>query len=163
MNKNDIRYLKTEESLEKAFYSLKKLKKELTVTSLCKEIKINKTTFYDHYKNINQLQNEIYTKAIDKVIIDDINIDKALINLNIFVESLLDSLNKNYDMLSIIFDDYYLAADILENKILAIYKSELENIDLRNKLIFIVGGTLRLFSKYNKKITKEDIFKIIAK
>ncbi len=163
MNKNDLRYLKTEEELEKAYYSLKKKNIDITVTELCKVAKMNKATFYDHYKNINQLQNEIYSKALDKVIEDAPNIDKALVDINSFVESLLDSLIKNYDMLHCIFDDYYLASKILEDKILSIYDSKLDDFNERIKLIFIIGGSLHLFSKYNINITKEDILRNIKK
>ena len=65
MNENDLRVIKTKESIDQAFMSLLKKKPlaKISVTELAKEARINKGTFYLHYEDINDL----YNKTVKKV------------------------------------------------------------------------------------------------
>ena len=62
-NKKDLRVIKTLEAIEKVFKELV-LEKDFTdirITELAKRAKINKKTFYDHYKNLDDLLSTIQT------------------------------------------------------------------------------------------------------
>ena len=60
--KTDLRILKTRESLQHALLSLLKEKplEKITVAELCRVSRINRGTFYLHYKDINGLFNEYF-------------------------------------------------------------------------------------------------------
>ena len=56
----DIRILKTKNKLYKAFISLidKERIKDITVLELCKEAKVNRTTFYKYYLDVDDFTNK---------------------------------------------------------------------------------------------------------
>lgn len=64
MNENDLRVIKTKESIENAFLSLlqKKPAEKISVVELAREARINKGTFYLHYSDIRDL----YQKTLRK-------------------------------------------------------------------------------------------------
>lgn len=57
MNKNDKRYLQTELSIRENYIKLLKTRPSHipTVSELCKAAKINRSSFYLHYKDVNDL------------------------------------------------------------------------------------------------------------
>lgn len=66
MNKNDLRVVKTKQTIHLALTNLLK-KKPLTqikVTELCKEATINRGTFYFHYQEISDVFKELFEKIM---------------------------------------------------------------------------------------------------
>lgn len=66
MNKNDLRVLKTKQSIHLALIKLLK-KKPLThikVTELCREANINRGTFYFHYQEVGDVFKEFYEEIM---------------------------------------------------------------------------------------------------
>lgn len=62
--KNNLRYKSINEKIETAFLTLilQKPFEEILVSNLCKQAKINRTTFYTHYSDIYELVISIETK-----------------------------------------------------------------------------------------------------
>lgn len=54
---NNIRYISTEEKIQKALFSLLRLRKynDISIKELCYEAGINRSSFYAHYLDINDL------------------------------------------------------------------------------------------------------------
>ncbi|MBR3640951.1 MAG: TetR/AcrR family transcriptional regulator [Oscillibacter sp.] len=66
MNENDMRVIKTRESIERAFFDLLRTKPadKVTVVELAREARIHKSTFYLHYLDIPDL----YAKTLQKTL-----------------------------------------------------------------------------------------------
>lgn len=73
---NDLRYIKTERAIRKAFHELLQEKdmKRITVRELVERAEINKTTFYCHYETLPDLIDTLEKEKIN-YIID--NLDEA--------------------------------------------------------------------------------------
>lgn len=67
MNKNDKRYMQTELLIRKNFIELAKNKPNnmITVSEICQAANINRSSFYLHYKDVNDLYSTLETEAID--------------------------------------------------------------------------------------------------
>lgn len=74
----DLRITKTLTNIGEAFYNLcnKKTIEKIRVKDIILEAKINKTTFYRYYKNIDQLTEELETEEINRIL--DASIDYQL-------------------------------------------------------------------------------------
>lgn len=57
MNENDLRVIKTKQALHRALLLLLKTKtlESISISALCREAKVNRGTFYLHYKDIAEL------------------------------------------------------------------------------------------------------------
>ncbi len=81
MNKNDLRFKKTETAIKNAYLHLKKIgNKPIKVTELCKKAMINKTTFYAHYETIDALKKRVCFEYVADILkscpqINDIKTD----------------------------------------------------------------------------------------
>ena len=66
----DKRIEKTKTALHTAFYCLRAQNaiQDIKVADLCKAAKVNKTTFYAHYKNIYELSEEVEKELIRRII-----------------------------------------------------------------------------------------------
>lgn len=70
MNENDLRVKKTRASIENAFFELlaEKPLEKISVTELARRARINKGTFYLHYKDIYDLYSSILDHFFDNII-----------------------------------------------------------------------------------------------
>ncbi len=68
----DLRIKKTKRSIIDAFLELraKKPLEKITVKELCERAEINKSTFYCHYTDVYDLQNQLETEVITSIIND---------------------------------------------------------------------------------------------
>lgn len=69
MNQNDLRVIKTKKLLRKIMMELlaKKALNEITVAELCRLAGINRSTFYSHYMNTDELFEEHFKLLIDEL------------------------------------------------------------------------------------------------
>lgn len=90
---NDLRYIKTERLIRKAFYELLKEKdiKRITVRELVERAEINKTTFYSHYETLLDLIDTLEREKI-AYILD--NLDEVLL-LYHDSDSFIDNMYEN--------------------------------------------------------------------
>lgn len=67
---NDLRFIKTERAIRKAFYELLQEKdmKRITVRELVERAEINKTTFYCHYETLPDLIDTLEKEKINYII-----------------------------------------------------------------------------------------------
>lgn len=71
MNKNDLRYIKTEDILRKSFFQCVDECgfEKTTISMICKKARISRRTFYIHYEDKYHLLDKLY-KELEKKIID---------------------------------------------------------------------------------------------
>ncbi|MGE7602396.1 TetR/AcrR family transcriptional regulator [Peribacillus sp. NPDC097675] len=69
MNTNDLRVIKTKKLLREILIEVlhKKTFNEITVVEICKLARINRSTFYAHYMNIDELFLEHFTNLIEEL------------------------------------------------------------------------------------------------
>ena len=76
--KKDLRYIKTEKAMRKAFHELLQEKelKRITVRELAERAEINKTTFYAHYETIPNLLDTLEVEQIGYIVshLDQVNL-----------------------------------------------------------------------------------------
>lgn len=68
-SKNDIRYIKTDHSIQDSVWTLmaKKGFSHISVQDIIKESMINRSTFYDHYKDKYDLLDQLENTMIDEM------------------------------------------------------------------------------------------------
>lgn len=66
----DIRIEKTKSAITNTFLELrsKKALEKITIKELCEQARINKSTFYSHYKDIYDLSDQLETEVVTSVI-----------------------------------------------------------------------------------------------
>ena len=67
----DIRIEKTKQSIINAFIEIRSRKEveRITVKELCEKARINKSTFYAHYKDIYDLSDQLETELVDSIMV----------------------------------------------------------------------------------------------
>jgi AcrR family transcriptional regulator len=163
--KVDIRILKTKNKLYKAFISLidKERIKDITVLELCKEAKVNRTTFYKYYLDVEDFTNKYEEELLEelKVNIKNINRNYLLSFTNNTIETIKKDKSTYLNLLGPNGDANFL------KKILYIVKNEsieewhkllkkaTEN-DLNHIYNFIVDGITGIINEWIKSNCKED-------
>ena len=78
MNKNDLRFQKTELVIKKTYWDLKKHGSTVVkVKDLCDTAMINKTTFYAHYETIEHLHKAVCKEFASSILAENPYIDKC--------------------------------------------------------------------------------------
>lgn len=117
----DLRIEKTQGNIINAFFILRKTKalEKITVKELCEVAKINKSTFYCHYRDIFDLTDTIETKFVDSIISTLSHPEDILDNIETFAYELFDTLSANEKMLYVLFGNnkFETLAEKLENKL----------------------------------------------
>ena len=145
MNKNDLRYIKTEKLIEETYMKLRKLRqRDVRVSDLCVAALINKTTFYKHYETIGQLHRSICSKAI-RGIIEEVPRVTSTDALEESVNCLVRLLAKNREyLLDLCNGDTDMIANLIEENLLRVYLAVEKPIEKEAKISFAVGGAVRL-------------------
>lgn len=69
MNKNDLRYIKTERLIVHTYVDLRlRDPSPVKVSDLCREALINKTTFYSHYDTMESLRRHICRETVADIL-----------------------------------------------------------------------------------------------
>lgn len=109
MNKNDLRYLKTEKNLKSAYLTLIEEKPchDITVKDICKQAQCSRNTFYLHYEVKEDLYQTIMADILDNLAdafetrvshisqVDD-SVNRAYTN------SIIDSISRNKKAIGIL-------------------------------------------------------------
>ena len=157
----ELRFIKTEKIIEKSFFDLKKEgDKNIKVSTLCKKAIINKSTFYDHYENIDELRRSLCKKAVYSIL-DNCKYIKCLFSdTKNFVKSIIDEFEKNMANLWLLFEgDESFVIKIIEEYLFNVYLKEKNPNDTKLKIVFVIGGSARLLIRKRS----ENITNIITK
>lgn len=161
MNKEDLRFVKTEKIIIDTYKALINKGKAPTVTEICKNGLINKSTFYDHYETMEHLSNAINEEIVDGLIKSCPNIDKAIEDSGLFCHSIINHFNDNADLINKYFGvDKKSMCNYVEMSLYNIYKDKINNETL---ISFTVAGAASVLIKKLEPGTINDIADMISK
>ena len=145
-NKNDLRFIKTEQLIRSTFTELKREKKggHVSVTEVCKAAMINNSTFYSHYETIEYLQEDICRKAVEELMENEPRMDLLYCDTAAFINGLVDMFKTSGRDVIPLFPGWQSMVDVIEKIILERYCSEETSQEESMKLKFCIGGALRL-------------------
>ena len=116
MNKNDLRFQKTELAIRNAYISLKKQNKSaVKVVDLCDAAMINKTTFYAHYETIDHLHKTICNEFVSEVLITSKGLEIFNVDLKAAMYSILEQFTKKMSYIKMLY--YFVRISILSQSI----------------------------------------------
>ena len=153
----DLRMVKTRGQIKMAILALRErwMPEKIKVKDICEMAQINKTTFYHHYTDSNELSNEIEESAIDLVMIDFVERDQMFDNSKEYIVGLFRSLEKHSEDLKIIFrGKQEILCAKLEERLHEIYDEKAKSAEDKIKIAFAIGGfvsVVRDFLFLNKK------------
>lgn len=143
----DLRMVKTRSQIKEAFLALRQklMPEKIKVKDICAVAMINKTTFYNHYTDSNELSNEIENYAIEKVMSDFPERDRIFEDPKAYIVGLLRALEKEAENLRIIFRGKQEALCAgLEDRLHKLYSDMPTDADGKILLSFILGGFVRI-------------------
>lgn len=164
INKNDLRYVKTEDLIREAYLSLCFEKKKMpTISLLCERARINKSTFYMHYDCMGSLQRTIGRATIHDLMKDNPNLNRLFYDIEAFVRSLIHIFTEHMSEIRVLFNSDSEVIDCIEQEILDIYIHSETQPALALKLRFCIGGALRLLSYTTDEATVKETVSLLAK
>lgn len=178
--KEDLRILKTKESLYRSLLEIMKTTvfEEVKVSDICQKSKINRSTFYDHftdkfellYSLINDMREELTQSLI--INIETNSLKETYMEM---IKALLEFIEKNKDIYSSVLkiNGNSIAIDMMTNTLLESITNEInENfindtgIPTKKIVLFYVSGVITIvkeglmdLSTYNK----EEIYYVLDK
>lgn len=157
-NKN---YYRIEKMIAVSYLRLckKKDKEYISVSELCKDAKVNRTTFYKHYRGVWQINETIEDYALQKIdsIIGNIEWKKFCENPEILLKDINAKVEENASLLEIALtqdDNNFLFnkfSKIIEARILNcknIPDSFKNSVDGRIRIIYFTGGLIYAYKKW---------------
>ena len=147
----DLRMVKTKQQINRAFLILRErlMPEKIKVKDICEVAMINKTTFYNHYTDSAELENEINELAIDKVIEAFSERDMLFVDPKAYILGLYHALELEQSSLKLIFRGKLdTLCAILEQKLQITYYNSTYDIDDRIRLSFAIGGFVRVIKDY---------------
>jgi AcrR family transcriptional regulator len=160
----DLRMVKTRGQIKMAFLALRErlMPEKIKVKDICEMAQINKTTFYHHYTDSNELSQEIEESAIDLVMIDFVERDQMFDNSKAYIVGLIHSLEKHSEDLKIIFrGKQEILCAKLEERLHKIYDGRAKNEADRIKISFAIGGFVRVVKDFLLLNKKHDINQVV--
>ena len=153
MKKEDLRIIKTRASLYRSLITLLKTKsfEEIKIPDICNKSNINRSTFYDHFKDKNELL-EAYINDLK------IELEQFINNKNDFlelIELLLEYLDKNINTYKILLKikNNSNTRDMLTEVIL---NSLSDNLDNNTKLFYTNGSISIIIEALNNNAFNKD-------
>lgn len=142
MNKNDLRFQKTEIAIKNAYLSLKKQGTTVVkVKALCEAAMINKTTFYAHYETVEHLHKQVCREFVAELLSKCAHID----NIREFVYSVLGVFVNNMPTVEKLYgDDLYALVNDAENVLIELFDQKAVDEDYELSVRFCIGGAFRL-------------------
>lgn len=162
----DIRVIKTKNSIKDAFIKAlqKKDVSEIRITKLCEKAMINKSTFYKHFTDINDLLNVVQNEYIDELYNSFEYKDKLFSNPTLFMQGLRHLLTTNEKKLKSIFKHGVVFIHKFESKIINLYAKENDSLEHKIKVEFLLSGISRIIAKTkDEKDDPIEIFNFLTK
>ena len=148
MNKNDLRFQKTELLIKNTYFNLKKHGSTVVkVKDLCEAAMINKTTFYAHYETIEHLHKQICTEFVQEILSDCAYIDRIQGETRAFVYSLLGAFVEKMPTIEKLYgNDLHALVNDVETVLTEHFANESVDEDYELSIRFCIGGAFRLLA-----------------
>ncbi len=146
MNKNDLRFQKTEMLIKKTYLTLKKRGSSVVkVKDLCEKAMINKTTFYAHYETIDHLHKQVCEEFVKEILSKCEDINKIQSETRAFVFSILGIFMENIKMVEKLYgEDLFDLVNDVERVLMEYFIKENREEDFSLAVRFCIGGAFRL-------------------
>ncbi len=168
--KEDLRIRKTKATLYKAYLNLieKESYDQIKISDICKKANINRSTFYDHFKDKDELAKSLLEDTKNEMS----NELKLIPHNDQYINNILDKarelITNNYIIKALLKSNPILIKQTINTILKDILKKELqkeENTPLpieQYSLFLSEGLTALLLSKDYKKISKENLSLLIS-
>ena len=165
MNKNDLRYIKTEELITDTYENMLKTgERSINVTKLCKTARINTSTFYAHYLDIEDLHVNLCKKRLTELLAAEPAMDLLYDDSATFVRALSSLITDNMAVLGPLFAERKgLMLDIVEENLMERYADENTPLAMQAKIRFCGGGAMRLLSGKDGISMTDEVIRLINK
>ena len=164
MNKNDLRYIKTEKLIKETYLNLKKKNSSLIkVSDLCKSAMINKSTFYAHYETIEALHRSLCKEVTIETLNNNLQIDSVISDTRLFVTSFIETCKNNTTIKLLFNNDVTQIVNYIEEYLLERYKKTKELKEKEKEIIFAIGGAAHLLMHNQSPDRVEATIKFIQK
>ena len=161
----DKRIIKTKNKLKENLLSLLETKRlqDITVLELCKEAKLNRTTFYKYYKSVEDLAQSIENELITELKTTIPNIKRNY--LISFTNNIIEAISKNKEVCIKLLgengDQFFLrnTLSIVYNESISEWQKLLKKAskeDLDGIYSFIVDGTIGIVNNWIKNGCEKD-------
>ncbi|MBO4579352.1 MAG: TetR/AcrR family transcriptional regulator [Clostridiales bacterium] len=146
----DIRTVKTNRDLKNAYLELsaQMLPSKITVAELSKAALVNKTTFYRHYKDIEEFADLVEQEAFDGFIQGLNDSDKLLTDPKSFLTSLMGHMFANESDLLVFRGKQDSLLAKLANFLSDRYIEETSSTTKINEITFIIGGLINSLGSF---------------
>ena len=148
MNKNDLRFQKTEALIKSTYFSLKKRGSTLVkVKDLCDTAMINKTTFYAHYETIEHLHKAVCNDFVMEILSRMPNISIIQTETRMFIYSLLNAFVDKMPTIERLYgDDMHALVNDIETALMEHFIKNSVSEDYELSIRFCIGGAFRLLA-----------------
>lgn len=167
MSTEDLRIIKTRKAIKETFLAMRHdlPVEKIFVRELCRKAMINKSTFYNHYQDIYELENELENEAIEKFL-NGFSAKDCLFDDPIrFISEMPPVFDANMEQLLPLFRENLDAAFFkLEEKLRFLYVTEEMTETEQIKLSFILNGTLHTLRelKFGSGFHTEELIQSIS-
>ncbi len=167
----DLRIKKTKRSIIDAFLELraKKPLEKITVKELCERAEINKSTFYCHYTDIFDLQDQLETEVITPIINELFASEDLFHEPRKLVTSWYDAFQAKQSLIKTLFSDmremYFVekVEKVIKNRAFEKYPMLQDNPKLNVVFTYTIYGGFFAFLRnlqYDSKLILEEIIKL---
>ncbi len=149
MNKNDLRFQKTELLIKNTYFALKKRGSTMVkVKDLCDNAMINKTTFYAHYETIEHLHKAVCEDFVVGILSKTLNIEKIQSEIRTFVYSILNAFVEEISTVEKLYgDDMHALVNDIETILMERFLPSTVDEDYELSIRFCIGGAFRLLAR----------------
>lgn len=164
MNTNDLRFIKTEKILKEAYLTLKSKRQPFTLTQLCQEALINKTTFYKHYESLEEFEQKTQKEIMRNIYLECEHIDDSFKNTELFIKEIQKHTQDHKELMDTIFyPDINRCISISEEVLLELQLKDSYTLEEELKIRFCVLGSSYILIKDNSEETYQIINKLLKK
>ena len=148
MNKNDLRFQKTELLIKTTYSNLKKRGSTVVkVKDLCDTAMINKTTFYAHYETIEHLHKAVCMDFVTRILTQNPYIEKIQSETRTFVYSILNAFVEEMSTVERLYgDDMHALVNDIESVLMERFIQNSVDEDYELSIRFCIGGAFRLLA-----------------
>ena len=149
MNKNDLRFQKTEMLIKNTYFNLKKRGSTVVkVKDLCEVAMINKSTFYAHYETIEFLHKSVCLEFVTKILNENECINRIQDQTREFVYSILGVFVEKMPVVERLYgDDLHALINDIETVLMEQFLQNSVNEDYVLSVRFCIGGAFRLLAR----------------
>ena len=165
MNKNDLRFQKTEMLIKSTYFELKKHGSTVVkVKDLCDTAMINKTTFYAHYETIEHLHKAVCTDFVTEILAQNLFINKIQSDTRLFVYSILEDFVKKMPTIEKLYGkEMHILVNDVETVLMENFVQNSINEDFVLSVRFCIGGAFRLLALEKDPVRIQKTVELIEK